>query len=424
MKFQIIIALSILLGSLLTNAQEFSFKPADSDALEDRVELLNHTFKDNITGPNARQVKKYYADFEESFASKIQKGHFWFDSEVQQKLDRILSKVYEVIPELNSDDHLWLIEHSLVPNAACYGNGIFTVNAGLFLTMEHDEEIAFVVCHELAHYLEQHSIKRFQNMAALLKSKEMKDKISSAKRKRFGSTRAGLELMDEISIDILSHSVEAEYEADMVGLDLYKKLGYPLEFAATALDKLRNYGEATRSDQIDLKRVFQTEAYPFKSFWTKKNLTLFSANADVDDFAMKSDSLQTHPDIENRVKKMMSFTQNDSVRNSTMKTKNPLLITLLDMNLEAGNIDYGLFQTIQHYQNQQLTEQEFRHQILKLLVKTAELKKNHSFGKKVSTYLSSSEQKAINEIRNFLHNLSARNLDKLITAYQGQYNLN
>ena len=86
-----------------------------------------------------------------SFIEGIQDSTYVFDETINKYLNSILKEIYFGNKELKSKDFYFFLDKSPIPNATCYGNGIFTINLGLFNFVHSDDELAFIICHEFAH---------------------------------------------------------------------------------------------------------------------------------------------------------------------------------------------------------------------------------------------------------------------------------
>jgi hypothetical protein len=68
-----------------------------------------------------------------------------------------------------------------MPNAFSIGDGTIIVYTGLLAGLENEDQVAFVLCHEIAHYLLEHSTKGLEKQIKMLHSKEFKKKIEDTK---------------------------------------------------------------------------------------------------------------------------------------------------------------------------------------------------------------------------------------------------
>jgi len=76
------------------------------------------------------------------FLNKISDSSFVFNKRITAYLNTILKEIYISNPKINKQELYFFIEKSQFPNAACYGNGIFTINLGLFKFVNTDVELA------------------------------------------------------------------------------------------------------------------------------------------------------------------------------------------------------------------------------------------------------------------------------------------
>ncbi|MES9991883.1 MAG: M48 family metalloprotease [Candidatus Thiodiazotropha sp.] len=118
-------------------------------------------------------------------------------------------------------------------NAAAFGNGSIRVNSGLMELMT-DDEIRYVIGHEIGHIQAGHSKKR---MKAALTTGALREATAAGDSKV--AVLADSELGGLIEKVILAqHSQSNEKEADDFALAFLKKRNHPGESAVTALEKL------------------------------------------------------------------------------------------------------------------------------------------------------------------------------------------
>lgn len=114
--------------------------------------------------------------------------------------DRLLPGVREDVP--------WeiYVTTSLAPNASAFPDGRIYIDAGMLARLDHEAQIAFVLAHELAHYLYRHSAQEWDFI------NELKGSKIFAKKK---AERRGL------------FSQQQELEADEIAVHFYALAGYP-----------------------------------------------------------------------------------------------------------------------------------------------------------------------------------------------------
>ncbi|GIL05125.1 MAG: hypothetical protein BroJett031_16450 [Betaproteobacteria bacterium] len=113
-------------------------------------------------------------------------------------------------------------------NASMAPNGMMQVWSGLLLRVENEAQLAAVIGHEIAHYLQRHSI----------------DRLRDAKSKSaFGTFLAAFGLVGAIGqlatiASMYAYSREHEREADRIGVVLMNQAGYDAREAAKVWDNL------------------------------------------------------------------------------------------------------------------------------------------------------------------------------------------
>jgi Zn-dependent protease with chaperone function len=129
-------------------------------------------------------------------------------------------------------------------NAAMAPNGYMEVWSGALLRAETEDEVAFVLGHELAHYGENHSINAWRNMksrANMLMGVQIGLSLVGAaaagNASSVESARAVLDAADVVSnvvylatiASLFGFSREQETEADRRGLELAAEAGYAVD---------------------------------------------------------------------------------------------------------------------------------------------------------------------------------------------------
>lgn len=208
---------------------------------------------------------------------------------VENELNLIVNKILKANPEISSNKFRMLYNKDYVPNAASFGSNIFFIYSGLFEILENDEQLAFVLCHEIAHELLNHSEKTIAQSINHTNSKSSK----------------------KTTLDLYRKSRDLELEADALGYKLYLNLNYTKTEAIKALKLLKISDSTLFSKTINVKSQLNFEDYPFKSFWIKKKEKLFRLKNYKSDFR-NMDSLRTHPNIDVRIKTIMAIESNPS----------------------------------------------------------------------------------------------------------------
>lgn len=420
------ITLSILIfwtSIVYSQVNKGSYKPDNLANVENYLEKINSDFIDKIDGDHSPKIKKVFKNRDEKVIKAIRDSTYYFNATLQTNLNTILENIYEANPTIDHQDYSFFIKNSIIPNAACFGDGMFEVNLGLFTTLIYDDEIAFVLCHEIAHKLLEHSLKKVTRHVSTLNSKETKKRVRKLKRQKYGQTRAALSVIDEFSIDILDFSKEIEAEADSLGYVLFSNTNYNLSNAVSSLEKIKlEDGDMLFAFDVKIDSVFNFDSYPFKEYWLEKETSLFVVSEKIDEFKLSSDTLETHPEIDYRMRKLQ---ENKVLKKSMQASSNLNMLEIskiaeiqsIEYTIDLNYLDLAIYQLITKFKKQKITKDYYYFKMVELLQQIYIAKDNHELGKYVPTVSTFSDEIILNEIRLFLHNIELSEIAKLSRSF-------
>src|SRR5690606_26495016 len=137
--------------SLLTQEITYSYFNNTDSKIDAYFETITQKQLNNIEKDYKKQRKEFYKNQLKGLQKDIEDNAFIYNRDLYTRTQTIFDVIFKANPELQNEDFKFLIYRSIFPNAAAYGNGFFTINLGLFTLLDSDDEIAFVICHELAH---------------------------------------------------------------------------------------------------------------------------------------------------------------------------------------------------------------------------------------------------------------------------------
>ncbi len=121
------------------------------------------------------------------------------------------------------DDIRVYVVRSPVFNAGMYPNGMMIINTGLLVRVHNEAQLAFVIGHELGHYLRRHSLKRWKtqrNVATFAQFLSLGLAVGGAG----GTAVQGAQYAALLAI--FGYGRDHEREADAIGLQLIADAGY------------------------------------------------------------------------------------------------------------------------------------------------------------------------------------------------------
>lgn len=167
------------------------------------------------------------------FVNKMTKMELlWHDAKAQARCNKILARLAKVMPEHFSPPQQIYILDTPEINACCLPDGTIVVFRGL-LNKFNDDELAWVIAHELGHGVAHHSAEM------LSKAIIQELAIDSFVDKDSGLLKiAGTHIAAFITN--LRYSRTQENEADRLGLLYMNKAHFNLQGAVTALEKFKS----------------------------------------------------------------------------------------------------------------------------------------------------------------------------------------
>lgn len=400
--------------------------PENLNNVKKYLSEINNKQINKISGPYSSEIKKIYKDRDQILTAAIEDSIYFFNPILNKNLDQILQSVYSVSDNfINHDDFYFFVKNSIVPNAGCYGDGAYEITLGLFNLYDSDDELAFVICHEIAHDILDHSFQKINNVVSELNSKTTKKKIKEIERKKYGQTRAGLALLDELNTDFLLHSKEVEAQADSLGFILFQKTKYNPVKALSALNKLKADDNSFFNFPIALDSVFNFENYSFKSIWLEEEITLFDTNKKIDDFEMSSENIETHPEIDFRIEQLQrqfAIIDNEGLENLHINEISEIsIIQSINYTIDTNALDLAIYQLIRKFKIGLIDKEFYASAMATVLVKIYKAKKHHELGSYVPRKNGFSSESELNKIRLFLHNLELGEVRNIGRAFCQKY---
>ena len=194
-----------------------------------RYVAKNETVNEDTDKKTAKNIDQFNLQSSFSLKQLLWSGNVIFGDEVSEYLNEIASNLLKDDEELRNKVRFYVVK-SPVPNAFANPDGAIFINLGLVARAENEAQLAYILAHEITHYVKQHSINQF------LFGKE----VNSKKNKRaFRFDNKSDELYAKRLVQS-NYSKEHEIEADTYGWNIFKNTEYDLLAAAKTFDMLQN----------------------------------------------------------------------------------------------------------------------------------------------------------------------------------------
>ena len=423
-----IVVLYLLIRCVLVVGQT-SFQPLDTTFSKDFRTNLVKEFKSkyqiinfNIDFTSSKQrkiVKEIYVESQKSFIDNIDKNIFISDLKINKYLQDLLSEVLSK-NKIDNKDYKILLSNDEIVNAYNVGDGTIVLNYGLLATVENEDELVFVICHETGHQYLNHVKKEIENYAIQSTSDEIISKTNEIKRQKYRKATLASNLLNTIRYKNYKQRRLKEIQADSIGLSFYKKTFRNQKNVIEILKKLEKSNKESDSLSIaDYKLFFEKDDFKLKSKYFETEESIFQ-NYDHRQSA-SVDSLQTHPDCATRIKLLIKNMDNETkiegLKSSFFEfKKNSTYQNLINLD---NNKDYGicLYESLKVFKKDS-SNNLIKNLIIKNLSQIILSKSNYTISRYVPDIDIKNNSKSLNTFITFINNIKISDLDILINKFK------
>ncbi|WP_276482772.1 M48 family metallopeptidase [Paraflavitalea pollutisoli] len=307
---QLLLLACLLLAATTGWAQNTVFAPLPSDdgILSQLYTRFEEQHKQQVTSlpkENREDYKKIYQARWDHIKAKFDDKEIYTDKAAQQYLDAISNELIRTNPVLAQKTFRCFFSRSAVPNASYIGHGIILFNMGLFHRLDNESQAAFVIAHEIAHFIMNHSENAINKYVAFVNSKEIQAELRDIKGSQYGKRDRFDKLVKDMTFSHRRHSRDHETEADSVAVALLSNTRFDPRGALSTLALLDTIDAEPLDMAEALKAQFHTPAYPFQKKWIAKEEGLLGGHANLVADTVLADSLKTHPDCQLRIRQLM-----------------------------------------------------------------------------------------------------------------------
>ena len=299
-------SICLSISTLAQNKLVYSF-PADNVKLRNDLfnaaQEKNNTLIASLEKENRDEYKEVFSDRFKMICSLMTSQRVVTEAVAYNYLQSIYSKIVDGNPELKNLPVRIFFTRDWWPNASSLGEGTIVFNAGLFVRLKNEAELAYVLCHELAHLYLDHSNQSIRKNVSTLNSEEFKREIKRLKRKEYGVNAEMEKLLKKFAFNSRQHSREHETEADLQAMKFLRSTRFSMSGAISCLQMLDTVDDSAFYGKLDITRLLSFKEYPFKEKWIQNESSIFGQmKEDASGLSQKEkDSLRTHPDCNKRI---------------------------------------------------------------------------------------------------------------------------
>ena len=237
------------------------------------------------------------------------------------------------------------------PNAFSAGEGSLIFQVGLLPVLRNEAEMAFVICHEIAHYILNHSTQSLVTYFGQLNSAETQATLKQLGKQEYGTKTVALQLLEKLTFTSRRHSRFNESSADSLALIYMDRARYNTRLGAASMQSLD--GADTAGGYVPLAKHFNLPGFAFEDRWIKKTKTLGSSKMYTAE--LNADSLKTHPDCSKRLAAMEQRLGTNGWKEGNFNMLSADSFALMQRNamfervdswFQLGQFDFALFEAL------------------------------------------------------------------------------
>ena len=421
--------LLLFVGFFYTSGQ--IYKPLDTadylqrkDFLRDskeKNEMLIKGFKNKYQGKVGNKLEKYYHEFYTDFEKDVKNKDYTFTSDFDKEVNEILVELKKNNPKIPQNLKV-LIAKDNMPNAFCLQDGTFIVNMGLFNWMENKDQIAGVLCHEIAHDVLEHSLKML--VAQINEDTSDKSTLESLKAISINKSKTAFDIFKN---RVYKKGVERrhhEIQADSLGFALFKNSSFKKIEYINALSNLKEFDSISpRELKIETyKSIYDLPNHPFKEKWMKsEDFSLY--NYDFYKDKLDKDSLATHPEMTQRIEMLQKNFEELRKPEEALKPDKAFenlqkiaKMEILPNLFHSEDYGVGIYFAMQFLQDKE--DEEYNKKWLgKLFDKIYEARKNYNLNRYLDRVDPKNQSKSYQQFLNFMWNLNMEDIKNIADFY-------
>jgi len=333
---------------------------------EESVSLAKEKYKKVYGKKIFNGLKSHYDKRLLTLSSLIEKGDLIVDGELYEYVEGVLQNILNC-SGVDKDVYLFLVKDDS-PNAFNMGDDHLFVHLGLLKRITCEDQLAFVLAHELGHNELEHFRQRTEEYLILNTNDSIQNRIKEIKKSNYRYVSALNELLVPWILATRENSRLNEFDADRFGFNSIKACGYDVTKAAGVFDIIeqvdsedssqKNISVLLRLDDIemDFSRALEGK--------TESSLGLAPINSLSDTM---TDMLRTHPFGDARKKAVIPENNkntygHDSIDPSISDYRSLAYKEIIIDNLYDDEVDYAIYMCLEILESDE--QDDFIHMVI------------------------------------------------------------
>ena len=250
---------------------------------------------------NKTYLAKEYQERVDSLKSELLGENFLMDTLWNPWFQGVLDEIIRSNPDIPKTDITLLLSRYESANARSVGEGTLVFNIAMLPYLKNESQVAFILCHELAHYVNDHGNLALHQYINTLYSPETQKQLKEISKGKYNKSERALDLMKSMAYNGRRHGRFKESEADSLGFVFLSKTKYRIEDAITVLQVLDSIDQH-QWPVIPYATIFNASGFPFQKSWLEQpGFGGLSGQTPFKSDEFNADSLKTHPDCPKRI---------------------------------------------------------------------------------------------------------------------------
>lgn len=384
-----------------------------------KFESINK-MKSALNSAQKNITKEIYSEIQDNFLEKINSNNFICDDKINPYLQGLMGEVLAK-NSIKQEGYKMLLSRNSEINAYNTGDGTIVINYGLFLATDNEDELVFIISHEIGHQFLNHMKNDIEAFAQLSTSEEVVRKTKEIRRLKYGKATTASDLLKNIRYQNYSERRKKEIEADSIGLVFYKKTLRNPKAAIAVLGKLDDSDKEKDSIMpADYKRIFEKGGFVVKQKYFEEEESLFKKYDKTK--RINIDSLKTHPDCITRVKLLKDhldnkFTDQYSNSNSFSEIKKNSTYQNLFNLFTAEKYGLSLYEALKLYKDD--SENPILKNIIYLnFAKIYASRGNYTINRYVPAHDNLHNTASLNRFVSFVNNIKMTDLEIIMNNFK------
>jgi Zn-dependent protease with chaperone function len=274
---------------------------AEAKKIDKRYETYIKQMKSQYKGKLGVSMAAQLKEGKDYLKQNIQDGQFVFDHDIYRYVCSVFEKICNG-NDINPGDYHILLRRSPELNAACYPDGTFILNIGLFYYLDNEHEFAAVIAHELAHKLLKHWERRSEYKFSMENDPKYQAELKQIKSQKNNRYDKAFDVFRGQLYANMNVRRSYEFEADSLGYLLLRKSPFKSQAVFHALDFMvqADSFEFLQISEETFRTIFSTPDLTFKDSWlTIEDMSAYDYSLYKE--KLDKDSLSSHPETKERL---------------------------------------------------------------------------------------------------------------------------